>query len=150
MKAQDFLNSEYTYAVVGATDHPGKYGRIVFMDLCAAGLKVIPVNPRLTSLSGIDAVATLDKISPQPDVAVFVVPPEIGLMVMEDAAKLGIKKLWFQPGAESERIRQRGAELGLEVMADGSCIMVVRRQMGVGDHAETKHHCKAEDYLPKK
>ncbi len=148
MDAREFLDPKYVYAVVGATDHAGKYGRVVFMDLCAAGLKVIPVNPRLTSLNGVPAVATLDKISPRPDVVVFVVPPEVGLMVMEDAARLGIRKLWFQPGAESDRIQQRGRELGLTVMADGSCIMVARRALNIQDPAHSKHNCKAKEFSP--
>lgn len=127
MDARQFLDRTYTYAVVGASADPAKYGHRVFRDLVSAGFSVVPVNPKKPEVRGVPAVATLADIQPHSDVAVFIVPPKVGLKVMEEAAKLGIKKLWFQPGAESAAIRQRGTELGLTLMADGSCIMVERK-----------------------
>lgn len=126
-----FLNPNYIFALVGASANEAKYGNIVFRDLRSAGLTVIPVNPKLTELDGVPAAAAVEEIQPLPDVVVMVVPPTIGLGILRRAAAAGIKKFWFQPGAESTEIRAEIENLGVAGMADGSCIMVARRALGI-------------------
>lgn len=128
---QDFLHHAFRYAVVGASADETKYGNIVFKDLRSAGLTVIPVNPKLTELDGVPAAAAVEEIQPLPDVVVMVVPPNVGLDVLRRAAAAGIEKFWFQPGAESAEIRAAIQNLGVAGMADGSCIMVARRNLGI-------------------
>src|SRR6185369_6600686 len=93
-----FFQPGFTYAVVGATDNPTKYGYKVFRDLRVAGFSVVPVNPKCPVVDGVQAVATLMEVKPKPDVVVFIVPSEVGLKVLEDVAHLRISKVWFQPG----------------------------------------------------
>ncbi|MBI4090017.1 MAG: CoA-binding protein [Candidatus Kerfeldbacteria bacterium] len=126
-----FVSKHFRYAVVGASADSEKFGNVIFYDLLHAGFIVVPVNPKLSELGGVSAVGRLQDVTPKPDVAVVVVPPSVGLTVIDDAVAAGIKKLWFQPGAESPEVIQRAREKGLEVVADGSCIMVVRRQLGL-------------------
>ncbi len=133
---QDFLDSSYRYALVGASANEAKYGNIVFKDLRSAGLTVIPVNPKLKELDGVPAAAAVEEIKPVPDVVVVVVPPSIGLDILRRAAAAGIKKFWFQPGAESDEIREEIEKLGVTAMADGSCIMVARRSFGIEKTAD--------------
>lgn len=135
---QDFLNSDYHYAVVGASANHDKYGYKVFRDLHEAGLTVTPINPKLTELDGVPAAATVEMIEPRPDVIVFVVPPAIGLEVLEQAAAAAFKKFWFQPGAESPEITEKVGELGVDAMTDGSCIMVDRRMLGIGKNLQSE------------
>ena len=54
-----------------------------------------------------------------------ITPPPITERVVEEAAKKGIRRLWMQPGAESAKALERAAELGLEVIAHGPCLLVV-------------------------
>ncbi len=122
-----FLSKHYRYAVVGASSNPAKYGNIVFRDLCDAGFTVVPVNPKLEELGGVKAVASLKDVVPAADVAIVVVPSEVGLGVLDDAKAAGVNKLWFQPGAESDEIIKAAKQWKIAVMADGSCIMVARR-----------------------
>ncbi len=135
--AHPFVSKHYRYAVVGASANPEKYGAIVFFDLLHDGFMVTPVNPKLDQLGGVPAVARLQDVAPAPDVAVVVVPPTVGLGVLDDAVAAGIRKLWFQPGAESDEIRRKAVALGLEIVADGSCIMVTRRLLG--EHSYSKN-----------
>ncbi len=130
MGVSDFINKAYSYALVGATSNREKYGYKVLKDLTGAGFNIVGVNPKYQEIEGIKVYSSLKEIQPKPDVVIFVVPPEVGLKVLDEVAELNIKKVWFQPGAESEAIRQRAKELNLEAMADGSCIMVVRRNLG--------------------
>ncbi|MBI5404690.1 MAG: CoA-binding protein [Candidatus Kerfeldbacteria bacterium] len=122
-----FVSKHYRYAVVGASENPSKYGHIVFFDLKNAGFAVTPVHPTMKQLGDIPAAPSLRHLVGSVDVAVVVVPPTIGLEVLDDAQAAGIMKLWFQPGAQSLEIHEKAARLGLDVVDDGSCIMVARR-----------------------
>jgi len=123
-----FLNRSFTYAVVGATTNTDKYGYRVLKDLAGAGFNVIGVNPKYTGIDGIPVYPTVADIPEKPDVLSVVVPPEVGLTILDEAKAAGISKLWFQPGAESQAIQDKAKLLGLDIMADGSCIMVERKR----------------------
>ncbi len=126
-----FIAKHYRTAIVGASANPAKYGYIIFNDLRLAGFTIIPVNPKGGTLEGKKVLPTLRAIAPPADVAIVVVPPAIGLMILDDAKAAGVKKLWFQPGAESQAIRDKAKSLGLDVQADGACVMVERRTLGL-------------------
>lgn len=127
MDAQAFLQSGYRYAVVGATTNELKYGYRVLQDLHCAGITVVGVNPKYRAITGIPCYPSLGELPWHPDVLVVVVPPAVGLQILEQAAKLSMTKLWFQPGAESEAIAAQAQRLGLSLNDPGTCIMVARR-----------------------
>jgi len=131
MRNQEFVNKNYNYALVGATTNQNKYGYTVLKDLAGAGFKIVGVNPKYQEIEGIKIYPTIKDVPQKLEVVIFVVPPEVGVKILDDVAELGIKKVWFQPGAESEAIRAKAQELKLEAMADGSCIMVARRSLGL-------------------
>lgn len=126
-----FINPDFRYAVVGATTNTAKYGYRVLMDLHSAGYDVVGVNPKYTEIEGIRVYPTLADIPEKPDVAIFVVPPQVGVNILEQVAALGIRKVWFQPGAEDGAVQARIGQLGLEGSADGACIMVTRKALGL-------------------
>ncbi len=129
MIAKDFVNLTYTYALVGATTNQDKYGYKVLKDLANAGYNIVGVNPKHEEIEGIKVYSSLKDVPQKPDVVIFVVPPEVGLKILDEIVALDIKKVWFQPGAESEQVRTKVQELRLEAMVDGSCIMVARRNL---------------------
>ncbi|HAO81407.1 MAG: CoA-binding domain protein [Parcubacteria group bacterium GW2011_GWE1_43_8] len=131
MRAQDFIDKAYNYALVGATTNQAKYGYRVLKDLSDAGFNIVGVNPKYQEIDEIKIYPTLKEVPQKPEVVIFVVPPEVGVKMLDEVAELGLKKVWFQPGAESEAIRAKAQELKLEAMADGSCIMVARRSLGL-------------------
>ncbi|MBI5466071.1 MAG: CoA-binding protein [Candidatus Kerfeldbacteria bacterium] len=131
---QDFFNKNFTYAVVGATVNQDKYGYRVLKDLASAGYNVAGVNPKYQEIEGIPCYSSLKDMPQKPEVAVFEVPPEAGLKLLEEAAALGVTRVWFQPGAASAAIKTRSVKLGLEAVADGSCIMVARRSLANPDN----------------
>lgn len=131
MRPQDFIDKRLSYALVGATANQAKYGYTVLMDLHGAGFTIVGVNPKHADIEGVPVHPSLASLPQKPDVVIFVVPPDVGARVLNEVAALGIRKAWFQPGAESETIRSRAKELGIEVVADGSCIMVARRSLGL-------------------
>ena len=113
-------------AVVGATDHPGKYGGTIYRDLKAKGYRVVPVNPTRDLVDGDHCYARLSDLEEKPDIVNVVVPPQRTMRVIEQAAALGDVALWIQPGAADQAVRARIAELGVPALID-ACIMVQAR-----------------------
>lgn len=130
MDLAPFFNRDFTYAVVGATVNPEKYGHRVLMDLREAGMNVVGVNPKYSSIEGISVSPRVQDIPEKPDVVVSVVPPDVGLRIIDDCQAAGVTKLWFQPGAEDDAIRAKLREANLVAVADGRCIMVEKRRHG--------------------
>ena len=126
---EKFINKEYRYVVVGATENTDKYGYKVLKNLHDGDYKVVGVNPHYKDIEGIPVYPSLKDIPYTPDVAVVVIPPKAGETVLQEAKTAGITKLWFQTGAESEEIKKIASQLGLNIVADGSCIMVERQQI---------------------
>ena len=52
-------------------------------------------------------------------------PPHVTEAIVPQAAEAGIQHVWMQPGAESEAAIEAGENLGLSVIGDGSCLLVV-------------------------
>ena len=122
----EFLNKKNIFAVVGASRDPKKYGHQVFKDLRNAGYKVYCVNPNADEVLGAECYPNIEASSKKPDVLDLVVPPSITERVVKTFKKLGITKVWMQPGSESEVAIGFCRENGIEVI-HGVCVMVERR-----------------------
>ena len=113
------------HAVVGASRTRAKYGNKVLRCYMQHERRVYPVNPHAKTVEGLPSFATLASL-PEPVHGIsLITPPDISATIVEEAALMGIGHLWAQPGAESPELLTRAAELGLSVIADGSCILVV-------------------------
>jgi len=123
---KEFLDKKNVFAVVGASRNPKKYGHQVYKDLRNAGYRVYPVNPNTNEILGDKCYPTLETLPIKPDVADLVVPPKITEQVIETCNKLGIKKVWMQPGSESETAISFCRENEIDVI-HGVCVMVERR-----------------------
>lgn len=124
---REFLNRKNVIAVVGASRDPDKYGHRVYRDLKEAGYKVYPVNPNAPEILGDKCYPSLESLPVKPDVVNLVVPPEVTERIVETCKKLGIMKVWMQPGSESEKAIRFCNENGIDV-AHGVCIMIERRK----------------------
>ena len=54
-----------------------------------------------------------------------ITPPAVTERVVEEAIRKGIEHVWMQPGAESGRAVAACEAAGINVIADGSCVLVV-------------------------
>lgn len=114
-----------SFAVVGASEDRAKYGNKVLRCYQQHELAVYPVNPRSSEIEGAKCFASLSAIPDKIGAVSIITPPQITEKVVEEAAELGIKHLWLQPGAESDTVIKRGKELGLSLIAGGPCLLVV-------------------------
>jgi len=124
---EDFLEKSNVFAVVGASRDTGKYGYKVYRDLRAAGYKVYPVNPNADEILGDKCYPSLKSLPEKPQVADLVVPPKVTNQIVKVCKKLGIKKVWMQPGSESETALNFCKENNIQVV-HGVCVMVERRR----------------------
>lgn len=111
------------FAVVGATDNPEKYGNQIVKNLKNRNYMVFPVNPHLTEVEGLPCYATLADIPERVDVVDFVVPPAVTEATLPECARLGLERIWLQPGSESEDAIRFCRENGLKVVHD-VCVMM--------------------------
>jgi len=115
-------------AIVGATDHPSKYGGIIYRDLKRKGYRVVPINPLRSTVDGDRCFASLGELDENPDIVNMVVPPVRTLRLLDDIAALDDAVVWIQPGAADAAVRARVIELGIPSLID-ACIMVEARTL---------------------
>ncbi|WP_241240704.1 CoA-binding protein [Thermotoga sp. Ku-13t] len=117
------LSNVKKIAIVGASEDKRKYGNKIVRDLLSKGFEVYPINPRSETIEGIKCYRDIEELPKDIDLIVFVVPPEIGIQVVEKAIRMGFKRLWFQPGAGSKQIEDLVKNNGVEYSI-GRCIMI--------------------------
>jgi predicted CoA-binding protein len=111
------------WAVVGVSADTRKFGYRVFKDLRQAGYRVYGVNPNLEELDGETIYPSLESLPERPEVVDLVVPPAVTEQVVQECARLGLTRVWMQPGAESEAAIEYCRRHGIQVVHD-ACAMV--------------------------
>jgi predicted CoA-binding protein len=119
-----FLESP-AYGVVGASSRRHKYGNKVLRCYQQNGRRVIPVNPREPVIEGVTCVATVLDLPDDVQSISVITPPPVTERVVDEAIRKGIKHVWMQPGAESDKAVAACEAAGINVIADGSCVLVV-------------------------
>ena len=110
------------WAVAGANQNPEKYGNKIYKRLKEKGYEVFAVNPMYDEVEGDKCYKDLASLPKLPDVVNMVVSPKRAAPILEQAKKLGIKNIWFQPGTHDEQTEKKVKELGLEAVY--ACILV--------------------------
>ena len=125
-----FFTSE-AYGVVGASANRHKYGNKVLRVYQQHGKRVIPVNPKETEIEGIACVSGVSDLPSEVKSISVITPPQVTEQVVDLAIAKGIENIWMQPGAESSVAVANCRKNGINVIADGSCILVV---LGFREH----------------
>lgn len=119
-----FLSSP-AYGVVGASAHRHKYGNKVLRCYQQNGRPAIPVNPSETEIEGAACVASVLDLPDTVQSISIITPPPVTERVVAEAIQKGIRHVWMQPGAESVAAVTACERAGVNVIADGSCVLVV-------------------------
>jgi uncharacterized protein len=121
----EYLRTKPVIALVGASTHPEKFGHIIWKDMENKGFTIIPINRRGNSLGGRRSYETLSAASGEHDIGlvVYVIPPEHTLESLKEADRIGLKKVWIQPGAGSPDVRHFLEEREFDFLMD-ACVMV--------------------------
>jgi predicted CoA-binding protein len=122
-KIETFLGGE-PFAVVGASPDRGKYGNKVLRAYLQDGRNAYPVNPHVKEVEGLTCYPDLASLPESVHGVSIITPPPVTENIVEQAAELGIRHLWMQPGAESPAAIQRAKQAGIQVIAGGPCLLV--------------------------
>jgi len=125
-----FLDAK-VYGVVGASTDRHKFGNKVLRCYLLNGYQAIPVNPKEKEIEGIPCVATVLDLPDDVTSISIITPPSVTEKVVDLAIQKGIKNIWMQPGAESSAAISKCREHNINVIADGSCLLVV---LGYHEH----------------
>jgi uncharacterized protein len=100
-------------AVIGASTDRRKFGNKALRAFRAQGYTVVPIHPREAVVEGERAYANVLDYPGAIDEATVYVPPAVGLTVLPEIARKGIRTVWLNPGADSAEVVMRARELGL-------------------------------------
>ena len=125
-----FLSSA-AFGVAGASANRQKYGNRVLRCYMQNGKQAVPVNPNETEIEGLACAASIDGLPAEVRSLSMITPPAVTEQLVPKAIAHGIKNIWMQPGAESPAAVALCRELGVNVIADGSCLLVV---LGYHEH----------------
>lgn len=111
------------WAVIGASEKEGSYGKKITARLKSHGYTTIPVARKYETVLGEQAYQRLTDYDGEIDVVDFVVNPSIGINVLDDVIEKGIKRILLQPGTASDELIEKAKANGIEVME--GCILVL-------------------------
>ncbi|MHC4941804.1 MAG: CoA-binding protein [Planctomycetota bacterium] len=129
-KIKSLLEKPTVVAVVGMSPKAERPSNEVGLYLHRLGFNVIPVHPKAEEISGLAVYPSLEAIPKdvQVEIVDLFVAGERTLDVVEQAAKIKAKCVWFQPGTENPTSEARARELGLEVVS-GRCAMAEHQRL---------------------
>ena len=122
----------HTFAMVGASKDRAKFGNHLLRCYLAAQRAVHVVHPREEEIEGVRCVARVDDLPEGVHGVSLITPPPVTESVLSAIAARGISRVWLQPGAESPEALRLAAELGLDCIAGGPCLLVELRVGGQG------------------
>lgn len=119
---QDFIESA-TIAVVGVSTSRKKFGNSVYRGLKEKGYNVFPVNPFAEAVEGERCFPDLTSIPEPVEAAIILTKPKNSEGIVEDARNKGIKKIWFQQGADFSKQVEKAQKAGMAVVSK-KCIFM--------------------------
>ena len=127
----DQFLSAAAFGVAGASSNRQKFGNRVLRCYLQNGKQAVPVNPKEAEIEGVACVTSVDKLPADVTSLSMITPPAVTEQIVALAIAHGIRNIWMQPGAESPAAVALCREQGINVIADGSCLLVV---LGYRDH----------------
>jgi uncharacterized protein len=116
-----------TVAVIGASNDRHKFGNKALRAFEHRGYTVIPINPHESVIEGHRAYPSVLDVAGPIDLATVYVPPDIGVTVMDELARKGIRDVWLNPGADDSSVVARAKALGLNAIQACSIIGIGER-----------------------
>lgn len=129
-RIDQFLGSP-AFGVAGASSKRHKYGNKVLRCYLQNGRRAIPINPVEKEIEGEAVVARVADLPEEVKSLSLITPPQVTERIVEEAVASGIRNIWMQPGAESAKAIAYCEEQGVNLIADGSCVLVV---LGYHEH----------------
>jgi len=112
-------------ALVGVSHEEKDFTRSLWTELRSRGVDVVPVNPKLDVLEGVEAFKDISAVTPPVDAVYVATPASASLGVMKAAVAAQVPVVWLHkgggPGALDDAAVAWGRTHGAHVVA-GQCL----------------------------
>ena len=115
-----------TVAIVGASNDRHKFGNKSLRAFLAEGHTVVPINPHEEYVEGVKAYASVLDVPGPIDMATVYVQPEVGMALLDEFERKGIREIWINPGAESDELIAEASRRGLNAIFACSIVAIGR------------------------
>jgi predicted CoA-binding protein len=139
-RLRTLLGEATTIAIVGASGNPERPAYGVMQHLQQAGYRIIPVNPRESTILGEPCYAALAAIPMPVDIVDVFRKPEETPAIADEAVGIGAKALWLQSGIANDAAAARAQAAGLTVVMD-ACIAVTQRRLAPAAKGPSGNKC---------
>ena len=112
---QEFLSPK-KMAVAGVSRNPKKFGAVVFNELKGKGFDVYPINPHVAEIYGQKCYNSVSEL-PGDVKNIYVVTPKTETsLVVSEAVKKGIEKIWIQQSSDTEEALKTAKDNNIPVI----------------------------------
>ena len=123
MNIKTFFDS-VAFAAIGVSSKREKFGNKVLRCYQSHNMTVFPIHPLEVEIEGIKCLKSISELPDSVKSLSVITPPSLTERVVEQANTKGIKNIWMQPGAASDLAIAKCNEYGINVIANGPCILV--------------------------
>ncbi len=107
---------EKNVIVLGASDDRSRFANKAVRAYLEAGYQVFAVHPTATRCEGLVVYPNLADVPEKAELLLLYVRPEVGIRLIDDAPKAGVRRVFLNPGTESEALVARVESLGMEAI----------------------------------
>ncbi len=118
----DFLKQK-SIAMFGVSRNSNKFGSNCYKELKRKGYKLFPIHPEVETIQGERCYASLSALPDTVGGIFLSIPPLETEKVVKEIASSGIKRVWMQKGAESEKAIDFCKANGISLV-HGECILM--------------------------
>lgn len=116
--------SQKTFALAGASRSGEGFGCKVMHHMIERGYEILVVHPLASEIEGVHCYPSLAAVPKAVDGLILIVPPDQSEDLVREADIIGIRRVWMQPGAESEDAIAYCEERCIEVI-HSACLLVL-------------------------
>ncbi len=120
---EKFLASE-AFAAIGVSVKREKFGNMVLRCYQSHQMTIYPIHPLEHEIEGLKCLQSIAELPDTVKSLSVITPPNLTEKIVEQAHLKGIENIWMQPGASSHLAVEKCKEYGINVIADGPCILV--------------------------
>lgn len=95
-EALQTLKTAKTFALLGASGEPGKYGYKVF-SILRDRYRLLPVNPKRSEIEGMPCYPSYDALPERPDAVILALAPAVTQSLVPRLIAQGAPLLWLPP-----------------------------------------------------
>ncbi|MDP4265946.1 MAG: CoA-binding protein [Bacteroidota bacterium] len=119
-----------SYAIIGVSKNPKKFGNIVYTKLKEKGYNVVPVNPNAQNIGNDKCYKNIKNIPCKSDGIIILTKPHNTSGIIKDAIDIGIKNIWIQQKSESDEALEIAFRNNINPIF-GQCILMYMLPKGI-------------------